>query len=89
MKILVKIICICLTLTLISCGVGSKKDTSENNRSDRYVILTGKVNGFDINSFAENPFDDNVEVPSYLSDDLTFLNSGQYSSFIRSLGFSN
>jgi hypothetical protein len=69
---------------IVKAELPAKEEKIVKEEPTKYVILLGEVDGFDINEFAENPFNDSTEVPGYLSNDLLFLEESNYSNFTRS-----
>ena len=78
------ILFILIVLLNCSCNKDSKLNYEVSEKHRSVNILTGQINGFDIEKFSENPFDEDIKVPSYLSKDLSFFDEGDYSLFIRS-----
>jgi hypothetical protein len=70
-------------LCLLACNI-RKNNENPKEVSKKIDFQENNNSSFDIEAFVENPFSDNVEVPKILSENIDFMNYGNYKTFTRS-----
>jgi hypothetical protein len=79
LNIYYKLFYVLSVLFIIGCS-----NSKEKQKHDSFVIYKETSGPFNINEFIENPFRDQIKVPSILSDNIDFMETDKYKDFQKS-----